>query len=249
MIKVNVSTGESNRPVEMSAAILLYQRDKQYSSETEICYATVHKVGAVNGRMEIGPGRPVTECDVKALAEGLENQDAMRRVRWVDSSVLAMGPDRLIWWTPPTVKAMFYQRSNTKASFSGSGSCPVPGMVWMVIKGELFVFAVEGDGRPEPDTKLYQAPFFNVWGSGKVCTGNSTVPTIEQAGNTKAWEQMFFGSYFTHPNIKEKNKLIKGSSPMRFWKEMVNNPTDTFPKCRLVSTPMVCNDLLTLSTR
>ena len=130
-------------------------------------------------------------------------------------------------------------------TFTGSAVCPVPGLVWMAMPGHgLYVYAIKGALRPDQQTQLYQAPFFNVWGRGRVCIGSAFLPTEEKKWSSEAWEQTFFGSRFTHPNFSEKNRLIQGASPTKFWKGMVGKPAEAFPEQKLVQMPLMVADLL-----
>ena len=63
------------------------------------------------------------------------------------------------------------------------------------------VFAFKGRQRPDADTPLSVAPFFNVWQNGTICVGSARLPKGDQVHNHLAWEEAFFRSYFTHPNI------------------------------------------------
>jgi PRTRC genetic system protein B len=247
MLEVHVS--ERGQAATLSGAILLYGgKNRQSGHGEESSFATVHPVSEVNSRMEIMPGRLLTQKDLATLTKSLAKTEAtaVNATRWLDSRILATGPDRMIWWTPPHQRAMFFETSEAaKLEIAGSGACPVPGMVWMAMPGNgLFVFAVKGTVRPMQSEQLYQAPFFNVWSRGKVCTGSAELPSTENRWEVQAWENTFFGSRFTHPNFTEKDRLIKGAEPCLFWKKMLAKPAAVFPERRLVQFPMVVGDLL-----
>ncbi len=132
-----------------------------------------------------------------------------------------------------------------KGTFNGNAVCPVPGLVWMAMPGNgLYVYAVKGKDRPVIGTQLFQAPFFNIWGRGKVCAGNAVLPSEGERSNPLEWEKVIFGSYFTHPNFSEASRLVKGISPANFWKQMVEAPSAEFPENRLVKLPLTVADLL-----
>lgn len=236
---LQLSVTESGHSATLSAAILLY-------GDNRTTYATVHEVKPIKDRPEIMPGRLVTEADLVALAKDLSSGAEAIATHWIDPGVLAKGQDRLIWWTPPGKRPMFFQASGrNNDTFTGSAVCPVPGLVWMAMPGHgLYVYAIKGALRPDQQTQLYQAPFFNVWGRGRVCIGSAFLPTEEKKWSSEAWEQTFFGSRFTHPNFSEKNRLIQGASPTKFWKGMVGKPAEAFPEQKLVQMPLMVADLL-----
>lgn len=245
MLDMHTATqGDSAAPV-LSGAILFYESGRHgKANSTDL--ATIHDVASIRGRPEIMPGRLLTNDDLVKLVKDLAQAKGALETQWLDQSVLGKGPDRMIWWTPPQTRAMFFKPSSDgDGTFEGRGLCPVPGLVWVSMPGQgLFVYAVHGTERPTPQTTLCQAPLFNVWGNGKVCVGTAALPKAEQHGDSKAWEAVIFGSHFTHPNFTEVDRLIKGADPVKFWKSMVKNPTKSFPDKKLVDLPLVVGDLL-----
>lgn len=252
MIQAHVELANQSASLVLQRAILLYAKDGHpgYASSGEQSeghsFATIHDVKLIKDRPNVMPGRAITEGELLTLYEGLGKSAKSRGNAWLDASILARTDERLIWWTPPTKRAMFFKASGMgKATFEGSNNCPVPGLVWMTSeRGGLYVYAVAESGRPTKETRLYQAPFFNVWSRGLVCEGTAIKPTEDESANTKAWEDFFFGSNFTHPNFSEKDRLIKGVDPVKFWREMVKRPSAKFPVERLVELPLVAGDLI-----
>lgn len=241
MIETNVRTKAPDTSV-LSGAILLYTGSK--GSQTS--FATVHQIQMMGEVPQIMPGRPMTEADKSELYEGLNDKACVAGVKWIPTSVLAQGPGRMIWWTPPMKRSMFFKKSSmNKGTFDGRNVCPVPGMVWAAVSGQgLYVYAVKGADRPTEKTALFQAPLFNVWSSGKVCSGNASQPKGDQAFEPEAWEKFFFGSEFSHPNFTQRNRLIKGQQATSFWSKMVKEPSESFPDKALVPVDLRVEDLL-----
>lgn len=241
-----VSVNEVGKSATLSAAILLYGDGVIYGDGRDNGFATVHKVATIATRPEIMPGRLLTQKDLAHLATGLGLRNSRLGTNWVDPSILAQGPDRIIWWSSPGTRSMFFKPSGfDKETFEGYANCPVPGLVWMAMPEHgLYVYGVKGHRRPDQGTRLYQAPFFNVWGRGKVCLGSAQRPVDEKRWDVQSWEQTLFGSNFTHPNFTEKDRLIKGMRPGAFWKSMVEKPLKKFPEHRLVEMPLDVKDLL-----
>lgn len=242
-MKTSVSVTGSQ--FEISGAILLYRQnlDSVYGRQSN-AFATIHAVSTDQQRPQIEAGRPMTEEDFASLVAQLAPK-SRPQVEWQDHSVLAKGLGRMIWWTPPMKRAMFFSASkhNTR-SFKGQAMCPVPGMVWQATGTSLYVYAFEGDGMPTQETPLFQAPLFNVWASGQVCHGNAVAPVDGKKGETGEWEKFLFGSRFTHPNFTEKDRLILGEDPAMFWKKMVTKPLKSFPVKKLVKIGLKVGDLL-----
>lgn len=188
----------------------------------------------MDGRPTIRPGSPLTEGDYRNLLAGLAPKE-QPGMQWMDPCILAKGMGKMVWWSPPMHRSLFFRESKHNAgTFDGKGSCACPGLVFLSTERALHVYAFKGDQTPGKATALYQAPFFNVWSTGQVCVGNAAVPPEDRRADPTAWEQMFFGSYFTHPNFTEKDRLTRGVNPTAFWAEMVKKPKRSFPEDVLV---------------
>ena len=250
MLQVNASL--STDTMALQKAILVYGKNKREShygdgNASEMAHATVNDVDMSSGAPVLLPGRLVTQTDLKELVQGLSQSQALASPCWMDATMLAMGAGRMVWYTPPCHRPMFFKPSSfIKNSLDGHGNLPTPGLVWMVAQGDLYVYAYKeaGKARPEKATKLCQAPFFNVWSQGKVCTGNAHMPVGDNAAIPHLWVDAFFQSSFTHPNFTEKDRLIKGICPVGFWKSMLKKPRTVFPKARLVDLSLTVDDLL-----
>ena len=58
------------------------------------------------------------------------------------------------------------------------------------------VFALRENARPSPDTRLYTAPYYNVWEDGAICVGNVSTPERILLCGTD--QMAFFASYLRH---------------------------------------------------
>ena len=236
MIETSVSVPAQSR---LTNAILFYGGMPHKPN-----VATLHEIQEVQGAPTCLPGRLMTRRDLSQLMGSLGKQ-VKQSSRWIETTDLVQSSAHMVWWTPPTTRAMFFQTSSSSATqFSGNGLVSIPGLIWAVLNRELFVWAVKGQQRPTPDDDLYQAPFFNVWGSGRVCTGSAELPSGDKAKVTQQWVDAFFNSRFTHPNFKQKDRLILGMEPGKFWKAQLTKPSKSFPERRLVKLPLKAGDLI-----
>lgn len=234
-MEFKVEAGD-NAP-RLEHAVLLYRSGSFH-------YATKHAVSEKKGVPTIRPGRRMTEEDLRILVHALEPQKKAE-TGWVDERLLATSNDYTIWWTPAQERSMFFKASDMYGgTFTGSNVCPNPALVWMKRANRLYVYAVKDDGRPTQDTILHQAPFFNVWARGEVCHGSAKAPSADQGDERKGWEDFFFKSNFTHPNFRDKGRLIKGADPVEFWKKQVEKPSRAFPKSALAPLKFTVKDLM-----
>jgi PRTRC genetic system protein B len=240
MLQAVATTGASD--LRLQSAILLYTESDHRIGAT---HATIHEVEQRGGRNNILAGRLVTDADLGTLIKGLTDTQQSGGAQWLESSVLAHGAGRTIWFTPSTTHSMFFECSqHVENGFDGHGTAPVPALVWMVKGQQFYCFAVKCNGRPERGERLYQAPFFNVWSNGQVCQGSAPFPKPEGDQSPSKWVDAFFASVFTHPNFKQKDRLIKGENPAIFWKSLLGGTHKSFPKKHLVGLPVKVGDLL-----
>lgn len=224
---------------KLTAAVLIYTNNIHRHA-----FATKHVVEEHAGRPIIRPGAPFTEKDYTGLVKALAPAE-QPRMQWNDQRLLARGLGRMMWWSPPMKRSLFFKKSPANAAtFDGRGVCPCPGLIFMAAEQAMYVYAFKGAGAPTPETKLYQAPFFNVWSRGQVCVGNAVVPQEDRRDDPDAWERMFFGSHFTHPNFTQKDRLIVGANPPQFWAGQLKKPSKQFPERVLFDLDLTVIDLL-----
>lgn len=222
-------------------AFVVYKGEGQYEAD-DLLHTAVHNIKKVRGQPVLMPGRLLTDSDLTHLIQGSKSSDAM--TRWVDESILASGPDRMVWFTPPCQRSMFFETTKgIKPSIQGQAQLALPGLVWMTWGNALYVYATQCDGRPDQQTQLFQAPLFNVWSRGKVCFGSAKLPNAENRKSPAAWEQMMFGSRFTHPNFTQKDRLMLGD-PVSYWAAQLKQASDKFPIDKLVQIPLKVGDLI-----
>ena len=238
MTPIHVSM--SGGAVELRSAVLFYGGDQQDSSGI----ATVHSVAVVDGKPEIQAGRLLTREDLAELTECLHGAHSAG-AQWLDVTMLAQSRDRMIWYTPPGTRPMFFKSSpHCKKNVEGNCVLPVPGLVWVVQDSSLYVYATTEKGRPSRDTQLYQAPFWNIWARGQVCVGSAKLPNGADAWVPKKWEEVVFNSRFTHPNFTEPNRLLKGVDSVDYWKKQLAAPSKSFNNKLLVPIGLTVQDLL-----
>lgn len=124
---------------------------------------------------------------------------------------------RAIWYTKPKPRQLHF----TERLGIPDGIAQVPAMLWLAGRNRLCVFALRHHRRPGMGTKLYNAPFFNVYENGSVCMGDVDVKIKDTASLeafTASWESYFFGSYFSH--LMESYNPIDGNC-VSLWQGLV----------------------------
>jgi PRTRC genetic system protein B len=225
----------------LTNAILLYQSS---SKENKSCFATVHRVEPprrAGERPRIQAGVPVTRS---ALLDTLASLSAHDSFGFLPENLLSVGNGYMVWWSKPQERTMYFRADAPLGE--RCGVTPHPALVFATYgNNQWAVFAVKGDARPTPDTPLYQAPYFNVYSDGRICTGNVALPNASSVERIAAYEKAFFGSYFTHPNVREKGKLTRYKrGAYSLWKALLDGKEKTFPQDSLVPVDLTAGKLV-----
>ena len=191
---------------------------------------------------------PLTEFEAEALAKALMT-DKQKQTTFLNScgilptNILHINPSRdkgaVIWYTKSQKRPLYF----IEGLGIPSGQGFVPAMVWQATKNSLRVFALLSNRRPTEKTPLYYAPFFNIYEDGRVCMGSVSIEIKESAfveEFTKAWEDYFFNSYFSH--LMGENSPVKGNC-VSLWQDLVRSGR-TFPTALLKSNTKTLKNLL-----
>jgi PRTRC genetic system protein B len=222
---------------ELSSAILLYAQKTGYGSPS-ICFASVHEVETEKGVPQIKAGTPIAKS---ALLEALRQlaPDEYSQSELFGENILAKGNDHLVWYVKPQQRQVWFKN---KELGDVSAVTHNPGLVFVVSNNKWFVFAINGNERPNNTTPLYVAPYLNVWKGGHICTGNIDLPKGAARFDTDAWEQCFYRSYFTHPNVHTKGGLTKFRGGIfALWRSLMKGKA--FPVQSLVPTGETLSDV------
>lgn len=195
------------------AALIAYFSEEEYGRKEH--YLEFRSISDA-GRM--GAGKPVSVKFIQSLTEGFAVKSSSvphgaipDEMKYADTR-----EEKYIWHRPPCRKYMYFKKELNIPC----GDCHIPGLVWMVERERLYLFAYKSK-RLSSGTQLYAAPFFNVNpDSGSVCLGNAKLkkPEILTFLNfLKFWEDMFFLSEFSqitggNPTKQNLVLVIKNST-------------------------------------
>ncbi|WP_064967841.1 hypothetical protein [Tenacibaculum ovolyticum] len=111
----------------------------------------------------------------------------------------------IVWKVKSHKRKLFFKND----SFS-TNEYLLPHLIFSLKGTTLSVFATKTFNITE-NTKLYNAPFLNVWSDGSVCMGSASIKKEDISFFEEliiVAENLFFDSYFTHTN---HNIIVKGS--------------------------------------
>src|SRR5579872_4647907 len=148
-------------------ALIIY---RHAANETEV-YVEAYDMDRYGKPINAHP-LAVEECRqlASALETSQELQNGFLKSRGLlPANVLHLNTQQgfAIWHTPPqTVPLLFKSSLNIPC-----GEAKIPAMIWKADRDTLQVFAMKGKRKPETDTVLFHAPYFNIYHDGKVCMG------------------------------------------------------------------------------
>src|SRR5690606_20538744 len=141
----------------------------------------------------------------------------------------------IVWFTEPTNQYLYFSTSLGIKD----GSYPVPYLLWKYSDNTISVWALKEEPKSIKD-KLYNAPFLNVFNSGKVCMGNVKINDSNYQFDSLMENCMkaFWNSTFTHTN---HNNLVQGSI-ISLYEEILSK--DKFPNVWLTESDQKLKDII-----
>ncbi|WEA01762.1 PRTRC system protein B [Mucilaginibacter sp. SJ] len=151
----------------------------------------------------------------------------------ISPNVLFLDPQNdgfVVWYTPPMERELYF----VEGLGIPAGKAKLPALVWKASRESLHIYALKGKGKPNANTALYHAPFFNIYESGNVCMGTVQI-SIDRFTRLEdfinLWQEYFFNSYFSHTIGNHQGAFIDLKT---LWQQQVGTgkafPTDVLNK-------------------
>jgi PRTRC genetic system protein B len=209
----------STASFELREALLIYSSDRAMGRTDGSAFVTKHAVKLdAKGAPSLLPGSPLGESDIFALIEQLRGAVPSE---FLPENVLMRTQETIVWWTPSTIRPMYYVDNKGQELKQLSGKrFPQPALVFRARPGSLDIRALAADERPTPETPLYLAPYWNVSNNGSVCLGTTKVPREASVKSLPRWEEAFFESEFTHANASSSLTKHPGGF-IGLWKSLI----------------------------
>jgi len=214
----------SELELKLYQAVLLYRND-----HGNRFMATVHGVvqKETDGTPLLGSGQLLSTAALRELTKQL---GASCPAEFLPENVVARTPELIAWWTPATIRPMFFRDGSELAGVSGK-VFPHPALLFVARNGPLFVRALPNNRRPNPDTRLAAAPYWNIDSNGAVCAGTMRIPKSVTVASISGWQQAFFQSEFTHPGGAGRLTKRKGGTAA-LWRSLAGKKV--FPRSALM---------------
>ncbi len=189
---------------------------------------------------------PLTVKEANQLAKALktakeEKEPLLKPQGILSNQILYFEPtgNKVVWFTKAIQRELYFIESLGIPK----GKANVPPMLWVANRNGLAVFSLTNGRRPTIKTKLYNAPFFNVYEDGNVCMGTVDVRIKKTASLEEfinKWEGFFFNSYFSH--LMHGHNPIKGNC-VSLWESLIATG-EAFPMEVLTKSNLTLKDIL-----
>lgn len=211
-------------------ALIVYQNDESEWSK-DAFYLESHQI---NETGQLLAGQPLQMDTITGMVNALkaDHEQETRVSGFMPANVLSFAPgtagDYSLSWYRPAGKRMMYFIDNPHLK---SGFASVPAMLYVARASQLNVYTLASNRRPGKSSKVYPAPYPNVSSDGRVCLGSAKVKQPKQKTFENLigyWEEMFWGSKFTH-----LNNATVASGLTKLWKAQLRKPDQPFPTDKL----------------
>jgi PRTRC genetic system protein B len=145
------------------------------------------------------------------------------------------------------MRPLFFRRNDRGLAALSGKLYPHPPLLFLATRSDLFVWALPRDERPEENTVVFRAPYWNIYASdAKVCLGIMIRPESLNLQSCSRWEEGFFRSEFTHAAGPHKlTRYPKGFLAM--WKSLEKKPA--FPLKYLIALNTTVTEVIRLAER
>jgi len=165
------------------------------------------------------PGQPLTADSLTAIMTKIAGTEKKTR-SLVPINLLCAEAGRLIWHVPAVRRVIFFKTSDKALNDDLNGKMVLhPALLFVAENKRQLVFALHSDERPDVKTKLYHAPYLNMYDSGAVCAG-ARPPRGYNASDIPAWERLFFDTNFSHTNRDMRKLTTHPKGHNGLWREL-----------------------------
>jgi PRTRC genetic system protein B len=231
----------SSEDFKLARALLIYGKNNYDSIPYRHPFVTLHEVFHDNSGARLGEGQLATP---RVLTELVTQLGKPLPIEILPERVLVRVPEMIVWWTPAILRPMFFsdRGSDQAVNDLNAKNFPHPALVFKAHGTRLWVRALSENKRPEPNARLFTAPYWNCYDDGNICTGSMRIPRARSIDAIDSWEQSFFQSEFTHALGNQKPTRFPGGL-LALWKALAGKKR--FPVRYLAPAPQTLESFVT----
>lgn len=236
-MKIIDNVGVEGGEVKLVRAILLY-------GDSQRTVATIHPIAFKGAKPIIMAGHPASAI---ALQELVIQLTARHTSDYLTENILCASFTRIVWWRESTVRPIWFAPDGGGHKeikrLSGKDVTHPPLLFMATSGGGLYVWALAANRRPDLKTKLLMAPYWNVSDRGNVCQGSGRRTKLLSPSCIEDYEKSFFGSNFTHTNIKG-GPVMHPKGQFGFWSDLRSKRRRDIPVHWLRKTKLTLADVI-----
>jgi len=191
------SVFEESESLTLTGGLMIYGDGKEASLITA---HDVIKPISPGETPRLGPGSLIKRDALVKMFKGLDTIPQERFV--LPANVVCWESNMLCWWKPAGRRRIFFSANNDVINKLSGEEVLHPPLLFRAQYNLLSVWALDKDERPTGSTSVCRAPYFNIYDSGAMCTGNIRLPEYPSPNAIDKWEECFFGSNFSSANIQ-----------------------------------------------
>jgi len=224
---------------ELSHALLFYEGHGE-------SMATLHKVRD----RQLLAGKSISVQDVEELFHS-ENQQ--QKMVFIPPELIAWSRNEVVWFEKSSVRPIYVNAPEPERQFLNklSGKNVIwPNLVFKISRNTISCWSVKSRARPNQETKLYNAPFTNIFTDHHFCPPNEFHEIREEnmIDFARKAVDIFFRGRFSHLYSNMLKSISYSRGRDRFWVKMVKDlergKCKSFPNQYLVSSNMKLGDIL-----
>ena len=223
----------SRQDFRLSRALLVYGSSSYQGFPYGHPFVTLHEVIHGDQGAHLAAGQLMT---MKMLADLMMRLGRSVPMEILPERVLVRTNEMIVWWLPSQEHVMFFSdRGNDPVLKKMNGKrYPHPPLLFKVRGNRLWVRALRQAKRPNAETRMCVAPYWNCYDDGEVCTGSMKIPREKSVTAIEVWQRSFFQSEFTHSSATRKQTRYRGGL-LGMWQSLER--MNEFPRKYLVELP------------
>lgn len=136
----------------------------------------------------------------------------------------------VMWYRPGMKRSLNF---SSHLGIKGDSFIYTPACLYLVINRNLYIFGLMSNERPTLSTKLYNAPYFNIYSDGRVCLGTADVGKVKARTFQKEAERFESAFYRAEQNGGNTDRVCK--LPLtKLWSTLIKKPVPFPSKNQLV---------------
>ena len=208
----------STASFELREALLIYSSDRAMGRTDGSAFVTKHAVKLdAKGAPSLLPGSPLGESDIFALIEQLRGAVPSE---FLPENVLMRTQETIVWWTPSTIRPMYYvdNKGQELKQLSGRGFPSLP--LSFVRAQARWTFALSPPMSAQPQRRRCISRPTEREQQRQRLPGNDQSAARGLRQSLPRWEEAFFESEFTHANASSSLTKHPGGF-IGLWKSLI----------------------------